>query len=370
MNIKIDRNILLSGLKTTCNVIDPISLTPSNDAVMMEVTTTNVKFKAFGNNAAAMFETSEGFECKEAGKAAIKGKIFYNIVSKIKSNQINLEVVDNSVLRISTEKFSSDINLFDENLFPTLNFQSETWKKVEIKNSFLKQIFTKLIPCATTTETKNIACNAILIDSTKKPGVIEATGTDGNHLAHLSTQYNGEQIKLIINTQTLKQLDGFLESPIIVLYINNKNVIFKSDKATILIKTIEGEYPNLSKPLQTQNPNKITVDLSVLVNAIDKAIVLAATDKKPTIQFNIDGGLLKITTRSIEYGSTFEEIEIQNTNNTAQSFTFNAKYLLDLLKNIDTKNVVLEFSTSHMPVIIKEENNTDYISLILPIMNL
>jgi DNA polymerase-3 subunit beta len=370
MLLSIQKKVLQSALKTVCSVIDGVSLTPINESVYIKLQNGIIKFQTLGTNGAAQFQTTNGLEIEEEGEILIKAKLLYNIISKIQNPQIKLQTVDNSVLRISVPNFSSDINLFDVATFPLLNFQYDSWKKIQITSTFIKNILTKLVPCASTTDSKNIACNNILIDSSKQPNIIQSIGTDGNHLAYLQDNYQGEQIKIVVGIQILKLIEGFLDNPTITLFINNKNLIFQSGETTLLMKTTEGEYPDLSKPLQLQNPNKIIINTKTLNNAIDKAIILASADKKPAIQLAINKNTIKITARNIEYGSTFEEINIQNPSDVNETFTLNAKYLIDLLKNISTENLVLEFSTSHKPIIIKEENNPNYTSLILPIMSL
>lgn len=370
MKLTIQKEIILQALKKINNVVGETITTPVNDGVLIKVEKQRIIFKAVGTHAAIMFETQQGINTELEGEILVKTKLIYNIISKIRTQAIDLECVDNSVLRIKAEKFSSDINLFDSSLFPTINFQTTSFKKIQLDQNFIKLILNKLVPCATTTETRNIACNTILIDSLNQPNTIEAIGTDGNHLAYLKQAYEGEKFKLIIPTVTLKQIEGMLDYPNVEFFINNKNMIVKTDTTTLLLRTTEGEYPNLTKPLQSLNPNKIIINTQALIGAVDKVTLLALAEKKPAIQFNINNNMIKIVARSIEYGSAIEEIDITNPNNIQQSFTFNAKYLMDLLKNITTTDAVMEFSTHHKPAIFKEENNENYISLILPIMSL
>jgi DNA polymerase-3 subunit beta len=370
MKIQIQKQILSNALKTCCNSMDAISFNPVGDSILIKTTNNELHLQTSTANASLLVKIKEGIQISEDGEVLIKGRLLYNIITKTHGNDIRLETVDNSVLRIEVARFSSDINLSDSTLFPHVNFQFDSWKKCEIESNFLKEVISKLVPCATTTETKNIACNTILLDTTQTPGIIQATGTDGNHLAHIQQNYSGEQFKLILGIQNLKQIIDFLDNKTITFFINNKNIVIHSSGAHLLLRTIEGEYPDLTKPLQAQHPNKIVCTTNTLLNAVEKATLLASADKKPAVQLNILDKTTKITARSIEYGSTLEEIDIDNQTKTTQSFTFNAKYLMNLLKNINTKNLIFEFSTPNKPVLIKEENNSNYTSLLLPIINL
>ena len=370
MKIQIHKNLLTNALRTCCNAMDSVSFNPINEAILIKTDNQEIHLQAITANTSLFIRLNKNIQIKEPGQALVKGKLLYNIISKIQSEEVTLQTVDNSVLRVEVPRFSSDINLFESTLFPTINFQFDSWKKVQIESSFVKGVINKLIPCATTTDNKNIACNNILFDTSKTQNQIEAIGTDGNHLAYIQKQYSGEQFKLIINIQNLKQINDFLNTPTLSLFINNKTLAIQSQDTTILIRTVEGQYPDLTKPLQSQPPHKIICKTNTLLNAVEKATLLASADKKPAIQFNILNNVLKITARSIEYGSTLEEIDINNPNTTTQTFTFNAKYLINLLKNIESDNVILEFSIANKPVLIKEKNNSNYISLLLPIVNL
>jgi DNA polymerase-3 subunit beta len=96
-------------------------------------------------------------------------------------------------------------------------------------------------------------------------------------------------------------------------------------------------------------------------------MVLASDEKKPSIMLNITDEGIKLTSRSVEFGSSFEQIPISNYSGQQINVTFNIKYLLDLIKNIESEEILIEFDTNTKPFIFKDKKTQNYTSLILPI---
>jgi DNA polymerase-3 subunit beta len=214
----------------------------------------------------------------------------------------------------------------------------------------------------------------LLIDSTRQVGIIETIGTDGFHLCYAKEKYDGEKIKIIINIETIKQLNSLMnennnKNPIF-FYLQHNQLIIQINDSMMLCRLLEGNYPSAIKTIEGVNPFKITINKNEIINAVDRGMILASGDKKPSITMNIQPHKIKLVCRSVEYGTSYEEINIESNLKEPITISLNAKLLLDLIKNIDSEKVVLEFTSNNKPILIKNENNTNYISLILPIRNI
>jgi DNA polymerase-3 subunit beta len=221
---------------------------------------------------------------------------------------------------------------------------------------------------------QNQTLTGVLIDSTRQSSTIEATGTDGLHLIYIKEKYDGEKNKIIINNETIKQLNFLINQSTgvqnIFFFLHNNQLMVQINNSLLLCRLLEGTYPSAIKTIEGHNELNFTINKNEITNAIERGMIVASGDKKPSITLNIQHGKLKLTCRSVECGASYEELNIDGNIKETITISLNAKLLLDLIKNIDTNKVLFEFTSNNKPIIIKNENDANYVSLILPIRNI
>jgi DNA polymerase-3 subunit beta len=242
---------------------------------------------------------------------------------------------------------------------------------VNISKSFLTKIFNKIIPCINPNE-QNPVLNGILLDTSRENGIIESVGTDGYHLAYVKDTYNGEKFKIIINIETIKQISELLTNndESISLYLKNSQAIIEIKDSIMLCRLIEGTFPSAIKTIEAINPYYFNINKNDLINAVDRGLILASGEKKPSVLLNVSQNKIRITCRSIEYGSSYEEINTDTNLQESVSISLNAKLLFDLIKNVDHQDIRFELTSASRPIIIKDQTDSNYASLILPIRNI
>jgi DNA polymerase-3 subunit beta len=197
---------------------------------------------------------------------------------------------------------------------------------------------------------------------------VESIGTDGHHLSYLKQEYQGEKFKIIISVDILRTIEELLSNKKeILFYLKNKQLIIDINNILFNCRLLEGEYPSAIKALETQLQFHFLVNKQEIFNAIERGLVLASADKKPSVLFNINPDILKLSCRSIEYGSSYEEVVIKNFKSGSVSVSFNVKYLQNLIKNIDNNEILFQFTDGNKHFFVKDPNDVNYTSLILPI---
>ena len=110
---------------------------------------------------------------------------------------------------------------------------------------------------------------------------------------------------------------------------------------------------------------RVTVKRSELLESIERASLIAKDSNTNLIKLEINEENMVITSNS-QLGKVREEINIILQGEPLQ-IAFNSKYLIDVLKNAETEEVVMEFSSSVSPCIIKNKDNDSSIYLVLPV---
>ena len=81
---------------------------------------------------------------------------------------------------------------------------------------------------------------------------------------------------------------------------------------------------------------------------------------------SVDNGELTITSSSPDVGTGREVISCQSEGEKL-NVAFNSKYILDILKNLESEEAVLSMNTSLSPVCVTCEQEPDYIYIVTPV---
>ena len=148
--------------------------------------------------------------------------------------------------------------------------------------------------------------------------------------------------------------------------IQKNKILFEFENLTFQSRLIEGIYPKYQQLIPNNNEKKIVIDRAELINAIERVSIMV-NDRTNVVKFNFILNQLEIMADTPDAGRSKDYIDIEYDSNEMLT-AFNYKYVLDGLKNMDSKNVEIEISDVLAASIFKpQDDNGDYICLIMPV---
>jgi DNA polymerase-3 subunit beta len=130
-------------------------------------------------------------------------------------------------------------------------------------------------------------------------------------------------------------------------------------------RLLEGEFIRYRQILPTDWQTRILVDVRQIAQAIDRASTLAREGRNNPIRFSIAGSQLQIRSNS-EQGNNREIVPVQLEGKEIE-IAFNARYLSDVFKILDAREVYLCFTTNVSPCVIRPAEGEDFLYLVLPV---
>lgn len=106
------------------------------------------------------------------------------------------------------------------------------------------------------------------------------------------------------------------------------------------------------------------VNTEKLLEAIKRSALFAEA-KGNAISLTASPDRLLIEARTPELGEAHEEMEVAFEGEESR-VTYNARYLLDVLKNIGSPEVYLEFGGPLSPGVVRPTDSQDYLCVIMP----
>jgi len=106
----------------------------------------------------------------------------------------------------------------------------------------------------------------------------------------------------------------------------------------LVSKLVEGKFPDFTRIIPTDYTRSFTVARDALQGSLQRAAILTS-DKFKGVRVQLDAGLMKVSSSNAEQEEAQEEIDIDYPFE-AIDVGFNVTYLLDLLANVKSEEIV------------------------------
>ncbi|MOA34589.1 DNA polymerase III subunit beta [compost metagenome] len=118
------------------------------------------------------------------------------------------------------------------------------------------------------------------------------------------------------------------------------------------------------------NPNKFTVDRLLFLNTL-RRVVIFANKTTHQVRLKISGSELNISAEDLDFSNEAHERLGCQFEGEDMEIGFNAKFLVEMLNNLASEEVVIEMSTANragllIPAVAEE--NEDILMLVMPVM--
>lgn len=214
------------------------------------------------------------------------------------------------------------------------------------------------------------------------PDNVTFVASDAHKLAKLSnTSFRGAEpaeggeakpSTLIIPKKPAAILKNVLakETENINIVFDDKSAQFALSEYTLLSRMLEGRFPNYNAVIPQNNPYKVLVDRFSFLNAL-KRVSVCADPANNLIKLEISQNNIHITAQNIDFSTSAEEdVECQYDNDPL-NLGFKASFLIDIVSNISTPEVILQLADpSRAGLILPSENEEDeeLLMLLMPMM--
>jgi DNA polymerase-3 subunit beta len=234
-------------------------------------------------------------------------------------------------------------------------------------NDFLKLINKPRFAMSTNEAQYNLhGINIKSVDSN-----IIATATNAHKLAKITLPMNenADIASFSLPPKTIGLLSKVLINPaeFIKLSLSESKICAIYGNVVIVSKLIDGAFPDVERIFPSVLENTLKINRELLLAAIDR-ISLAADFKSRQITLSVSPGIITITANSSENGLGEEDIEVE-TELSGVKKNYNSKYLLEILSNIESETIIINFNNDHAPTLITGEGVDNEVYLVMSMMD-
>jgi len=365
MKISCKKEDLLTGINTVQKAVSLKNTSPVLQGIQLKTEGDYLWFEAT--------DLEIGIRCKvpvhiqEEGQEVIPARLFSEIARKLPDTDIEIESIDHHI-SILYDKSNFAINGYDPEEYPEIADITST-DIIEIPSAMFKNMIRQTIFACAVEETRPVFTGILLHIEMEN---IYLVSTDTHRLAYSMSVITGndKEFKGIIPAKTMQEIYRLLDDDeVLSIKFNKSRVTFNFGSVQILTRLIEGQFPSYKQVLPQSCNTKLRINTRKFADTVERASLLSKDNylKTNTVRFNIENAMIHINQYS-EMGKISEQIEVDQEGEDV-SISFNAKYILDILKIIETESVIMESSGAFSACIFRPENDENYLCLVLPLRN-
>lgn len=298
----------------------------------------------------------------ETGKIAIPGKYFLEILASLSKDKLTLKKEKETVQLISRDsKFTLQTLPSEE--FPKL-FDQVTGERFVIDKKAIESIFSKVL-LSISQEDSRPELTGICIS--RKEGREEIVATDGYRLSlytNAKEKVTDEGIT-ILSSKLIQEIVSLKTDGTLFIERLTNQAIFQADDIILVGRLIAGKYPQYEKILPKSFKTKITTDKDRFFQETKLASIFARENAN-ILSLRVEDGKIVLFAKSSGVGESNAQLDVQQEGDDAE-ISFNAKYLLDFLKQCDGDRVVMELNNSLEPAKFIDSDNPGYFHIIMPV---
>ena len=355
---------LNNAISAVQKAINPKSIIPVYSCIKIEVSDNIAVFTGAGLDVS--IECAIPVQMEREGTALIPARYFGDIVRRLPDIPITLEHSESMEMTIRYEKSIFTLRTMSVDDFPVMDsvhgdlsfsVSAETLKKLIRQSSFaasadeLKGVFTGILWEVNDNELSLIGTDTHRLAWSKGLVAIEKAEAKGSFI--IPARITVEIARLIQNDECRIKAD-------------KNTVFFAFDNIRINCRMLEGSFPNYRQVIPVRFITTVKADSKVLKDATERISLFAvANETSNTIHLEVAESVLSVHSRS-DIGFGREEIQVEHEGDEIQ-IAFNSRYITDFFKVAEKDNVMILLSGQLSAGIMKDDDDDDFLYLVLPI---
>jgi DNA polymerase III subunit beta len=310
-------------------------------------------------------------ESKEKGSIAVPARILLDTLKNLPEQPVTFSI-DESTYSIEIISDNGRYKLSGENAtdFPKVPTVSNDFS-AEISSEVLGRAVNNTI-FATSNDELRPAMTGVYVNLGEKNTTFVAT--DGHRLV----RYRRTDVKsdngnaIIIPRKALNLLKATLpaENTDVNLNFNMSNAFFKFGNIKMICRLIDERFPDYENVIPSGNNIKMTIERSDLLSAL-KRISIYANKTTHQVRLKITGSELQISAEDLDFSNEANERLSCEHEGEDIEIGFNAKFLIEMLTNLDSTQIKLTMSAPNKAGVIlpaEKDKAEDILMLVMPVM--
>lgn len=369
MKLSIERAALLRSLGHVQNVVERRTTIPILANVKLSASDQELGLMATDMD--LLLAASEPAAIDGEGATTVSAHLLFDIVRKLPDgSQVTIEqppAGGEVTLRAARSVFHLPSLPADE--FPPMD-KEELDVRFTIPAKDLARLIDKTRFAISTEETRYYL-NGIHFHAARggAAGTLRGVATDGHRLARVEVPLpdGAERIPpVIVPRKTVGEIRKLIEEggEEVHIGVSPRRVQFSVGRAVLVSRLIDGTFPDYERVIPTGNEKVATLAAKEFAAAVDRVATIS-TEKGRAVKLAFQAGRATISAVSAEAGRASEDLDAEYVGPPLE-IGFNARYVLDMMQEIDGQEVRLEMANAAAPTVVHDPADASTLYVLMP----
>jgi DNA polymerase-3 subunit beta len=304
------------------------------------------------------------------GATSVPARLLTDLVNSLPGGEpIDLELGEGETLHIRSGRFESNIKGISADDFPTVQTSGER-PLTRIPQNVLRHALDETAFAAASDEARPILTGVL---ARFEGDQLTLAAADNYRIAvkTITILDPVEETSVVIPARALHELSRVLtdtDDPVSVVLAHARNqVLFHLEGVDLVSRLIDGQYPNYQSVLPASHSTRAVLDREELLRAVRPAALIAhesANIVKLGVGLDGDSGIT--VSANAEVGDHVGRIEAE-VDGDGTTIAFNARFLADVLTNVDAEQFALELNGPLSPGVFKPLGDDRYVHVVMPL---
>ena len=377
MNITLAKSDLISALQIVSKGLSTKPQTPILSGIYMTAKEGQLELQS--TNYELGFIVTIPAEIHTVGTAVLPGKYLTEFARKLPAEEVSIDTGSSdglAVIRSGSARFT--LRTMEVSDFPVLQ-RMEGTLQFTIKDRTLARLVKKSTFACLREEQRDrrpifTGCQ---LEVEGKEVTFAATNVHRLAVKSELLEEDAGQIRIIIPAKFLEEVTRTITGDVptdIHVTCSYNQISMSADGIYMTSRLIEGAFPDYRRviPQEENIRTRVILDAETFASAVERASLIARTDQYNIVKLAFEEGLMRISSNSPEIGEAEETIAAEVTGDDV-TIAFNASYLMDAVKSLDSDTFILSLQGANAqgmnlsPITIREEADQNYIYVVTPV---
>lgn len=369
MKFIVSSSVLLKQLTSINGVITTNPVVPILENFLFEINDGRLTVTA--SDLQTSMITALDVEAKDSGSIAVPARILLETLKNLPEQPVTF-TIDEETYSIEISSDNGRYKLAGENAtdFPKVAVVTEG-EAVNLSSDILGEAINNTI-FATSNDELRPAMTGVYLNLSDTNATFVAT--DGHRLVRYRRVDVASEMEsaIIIPRKALNLLKATLPTSAtnVNIEFNASNAFFNFGDFQMICRLIDERFPDYENVIPANNTNHMVISRTEFLSSL-RRIAIYANKTTHQVRLKITGSELQISAEDLDFSNEANERLSCEHDGDDIEIGFNAKFLIEMLNNLSTKNITLQLSEPNragLIVPVEKVDNEDILMLVMPVM--
>ena len=300
------------------------------------------------------------------GSVLIKARLLVEMIRKMDTEEITLDVIDSTIATISNSNNRSEysLNCVKVDEYPDLDLDA-TGTELTLSRADFDILVSQTTFAASLKEQRPIL-TALNLEANN--GVLTATATDSARMARKTLSIPlGVEFVANVPAKMMNEVNHLLEGKeSVTIAFSDKKALFTIGTTVVATRLIAGDYPNTKNIVPKVTNYLLEVNANDLMKAIERANILSI-DRENIVDLSMSEDSIEISAKSSQVGSAVERIDVFKYVGQNLHVSFNSSFVIEAVKALGSADVTFAFVGEMKPFVVENASDDSVVQIVTPV---